>query len=179
MSDQSRSPIIGIYILDKSGIPLLARHYFETMAENEAILLGGFFSAIETYARTSLKSSLMDIGIDKKRFYFGKSASGYIFVLLMGTEDNYSVQEELVLLVKLLQNRINLLLNVVEQLAMENMVYYESIIKNMGSSLDSIIFESTFEQLDDDVEIFIPTGAEINTDDIDKDLINKLKDLLD
>lgn len=182
MADIGKSPVIGLYLLDTSGIPLLARHYRESFTEEEAILLGGFFSAIEIFARSSLKSNLTDIGINQKRFFFTISNENYIQVVLLETNKDFDIMEKEYKLIELIQKRVSLVIETIIDISNENMINSQDIVKNSGSTIDSIIFESTLEEIeniDGDFDREIHKGKAIDYSDItDNQLLEKINKLL-
>lgn len=178
MVDEKKSPVTGLYILDKSGIPLIARHYSDHLPENEAILLGGFFSAIDIFARTSLKTKLTDIGLESKRFFF-RNADGYVLVALTNTEQDLIIDENAKTLVSIVQDRLHLMLLTILDVANENLLNSEELIKHSGTTLDSIVFESTFEEYDEVENVNMETGKSLDYTKItDNELLEKVKHLL-
>lgn len=182
MADIGKSPVIGLYLLDTSGIPLLARHYRESFTEEEAILLGGFFSAIEIFTRSSLKSNLTDIGVNQKRFFFTISNSNYIQVVLLETNKDYEIMEKEYKLIELIQKRISLVIKTIIDISEENMINSQDIVKSCGSTIDSIVFESTLEDIDEisqDINTEVQPGKGIDYTAVsDNELLEKIKKLL-
>ena len=180
VSDFEKSPIIGIYILDLSGLPLLARHYYDKITENQAILLAGFFSAIDIFCRTSLKSTLTDIGIEGKRFFFQVGIKKYIKVVMIETTQSRYIDQNKINLVDICHKRINYTLEIVSQYAKENSVDIEELIRELGMTIDSIVFESSLENISEDKEIDakILQGTAVDQSKFDDiDILEQLKDI--
>ncbi len=179
MVDESKSPIFGLYILDESGIPLIARQYSDHIAENEAILIGGFFSAIDIFSRSSLQTRLTDIGMENKRFYF-KSSHNFVQVILTTSDKPMFIDQNTLALVSLVQERVQLLIETIIDLVDRNLLNVEQIIKNCGTSLDSIVFEAAFEEYEDTDNVNMKRGKTLDYTKIaDNTLLKKINHLFD
>ncbi|MHA2503751.1 MAG: hypothetical protein ACXAE3_12890 [Candidatus Kariarchaeaceae archaeon] len=165
-------PIDAVYILDPSGIPLFARYYQGDINKMDTTLLGGFFSALEIFVKTSLDGHLTDIGMTDNRFFFGRSDSDYIIIIIIGVKGTVVISSETLELINRLQSTINACFNVVAQSAKENMVRAEYIIENLGASMDSFLLETNFELIEDigDEDSYYENvkGETIGTDELDR-----------
>jgi len=143
-------PIGGIYILDPSGIPLFARYYQGEIDKMDSTLLGGFFSAIEIFVKTSLDGLLSDIGMTNSRFFFDRSNSGYIVVIIVFTSSDTLVDEHTLEIVRSLQSTINIGFDILSKTAETNLMSVEVLIENLGTTIDSFLLETLFEHISPD-----------------------------
>ncbi len=153
MSPSYSSPVSGLYILDEAGIPLFARTY-ESSEEvgDETILLGGFLTAIELFARSHLQGQITDIGMQTKRYFFLKK-KGLIYVVsvkITPEEKYYTKPEVLEAVINILEN-ISLAFEIIYDVAGGKTKDFEEIVNTFGPTADSIIMEATvdLEEIED------------------------------
>ena len=144
MTTSNSSPISGIYILDEAGIPLFARTYGSVKeVGDETVLLGGFLTAIELFARSHLQGQITDIGMKTKRYFFYKK-NGLIYVAavkLSPEETYYTRPDVLEAVINILEN-IALAFEIIYDVAGGKTKDFEEIVNTFGPTADSIIMES-------------------------------------
>ena len=144
---QAKIPVGGIYILDPSGIPLFARYYQGEIDKTDSTLLGGFFSAIEIFVKTSLDGLLSDIGMTDSRYFFDRFDNGYILVIIVFTKDFDFVNDNTLNIIRTLQDTIGNCFEVLEYSSEVNMVKIEQLIENLGTTIDSFLVETSLDYL--------------------------------
>ncbi len=64
-------PIVSsLFIIGHGGIPMLARRYKGELLETKGILISGFISAIDMYAKAIMDQHIMDIGFAGARMFY-------------------------------------------------------------------------------------------------------------
>lgn len=144
--------LASIYILDKSGVPYFARYYKGMTNEDDSVLLGGFLSAIEIFVRTSLKNSITDVGMNNRRFYFHRNKIeniDYLIVASTNTKKDFIINENDLKVLNLLFEKISLTLQIINNTAKTIGIEPQIILKDLGTTIDSFLFESSMERLED------------------------------
>ena len=157
-------PIQSIFILDKSGVPLFARYYNVEKNKHDAVLIAGFLSAIDVFATKTLEGQLTDLGLGDKRYFFERSDNGYILVASMGVADRLVIDPvKSKIMVSTLTN-ISIAFDLLHVFAEQNEIRMKSLILSFGSSVDSLILESTLEDLEIEGlkdDSYIPANYEV------------------
>jgi hypothetical protein len=174
-SQEYVNPISGIYILDPSGIPLFARYYHGKSSNIDSTLLGGFFSAIEVFVKTSLDEMLTDIGMKTSRYFFDRVKSGFIIVLIISTQGRKSVDLEVLSTIDEVQSILRNFFKILEDISSRLMLDITAMIEQIGPTVDNFLFEMSMENLDhevlDQMEYQLDSGEEL-----DAELLNEIKD---
>ncbi len=154
-------PIRSFFILNTGGVPLFARRYEgksdkTEMDNSDAVLLAGFLAAVEMFSRTNLHGRLLDIGFVKERYYFfrGETDTDYLIVLSAPCEDDpYTIDSQSLDIVKhILQQSWEAFSLLVMTSARKEMDLSE-LASGFGSTLDSIILETSYIFQDDAEDI--------------------------
>lgn len=152
MNDSSNKaynpPIQSIFILDKSGVPLFARYYNVKKSKQDAVLIAGFLSAIDVFATKSLDGQLTDLGLGDKRYFFERSDMGYIMVASMGSTDKLVIDPIKSKIMVLTLTNISIAFDLMHQCVNETKTNLKSLILSFGSTVDSIVLESTLENME-------------------------------
>ncbi len=141
-------PIQSIFILDKSGVPLFARYYNVKKSKHDAVLIAGFLSAIDVFATKSLEGQLTDLGLGDKRYFFERSDMGYILVASMGSADKLVIDPIKSKIMVLTLTNISIAFDLMHQYVKEKNAHLKSLILSFGSTVDSLILESTLENME-------------------------------
>jgi len=172
-------PLFGIYILDNSGVPLFARYYQEDDPEGlDTTLMAGFFSAIEIFVKTSLKGKLTDIGLNQRRIFFDRTPSGFIFVAFTKSERDLYIDEKQQKIIEICLHRLGYLFDLLKDASDRHFVRLNSLVRGLGDAIDSLLFESSLEFLDEelissDYYSGIKTGVDIDAKILD-DVVEKI-----
>lgn len=165
-------PVSGIYVLDPSGIPLFARYYQGEIDKMDSTLVGGFLSAIEIFVKTNLDGFLSDIGMADSRFFFDRTESGYIIVIIVVTQTENLIEEATLDIVRSLQQTINICFSTLVDSAEANLIPIEVIVENLGTTIDSFLLETSFEYLNPEStdEIYFDTlrSEKLSDETLDK-----------
>ena len=152
-------PIRSFFILNTGGIPLFARRYEGTiestgMDNSDAVLLAGFLAAVEMFSRTNLHGKLLDIGFVKERYFFfsGENSDDHLIVLSAPTSsDPYNINKENLEIIKHILSQSWEAFSLLIQTAEEKNLNLQELALSFGSTLDSIILETSYIfQVDDD-----------------------------
>ncbi|OLS22153.1 MAG: hypothetical protein HeimC2_30400 [Candidatus Heimdallarchaeota archaeon LC_2] len=167
MDDSSKRgynpPIQSIFILNKSGVPLFARYYNVEKNKHDAVLIAGFLSAIDIFATKTLEGQLTDLGLGDKRYFFERSDNDYILVASMGVADRLVIDPIKSKIMVLTLRNISIAFDLLHQFAEQNNIQMKSLVIPFGSSVDSLVLESTLENIEiggSKDDSYIPTNFE-------------------
>ncbi len=166
------SPISDLFILSKSGTPLFARSYVEAKFQADSVLLAGFLSAIEIFTTNNLQGQLTDLGLGDRRYFFGRSTRGFVFVVSSVQTIPLYIEKTLADIAKTFLDKIRIAFDLVDDMANQLNVDINMLTTSFGDTLDSLLFESTVENTDlneqlDTMAIRSISGEEITRSDLE------------
>lgn len=179
---ESYKPSIqSIFILDQVGEPLFARYYNVKREKDDSVLLAAFLSAIEIFTTHSLEGQLTDLGLGDKRYFFGRSDNGYMFVASMSTAEQLFIDPLKSKIMQLFLRNIAIAFELLDFMSKQVSSRINSLITNFGPTVDSLILEATLEIMEIDginEESYLPAEFETGKG-LDQEEFELLKQLID
>lgn len=172
--------IQSLFILDKAGEPLFARYYNVKRKKDDSVLLAAFLSAIEIFTTHSLEGQLTDLGLGDKRYFFGRSESGFMYVASMTSAEELFIDPSKSKIMQLFLRNTAIAFEILHFISKNSDVRINSLVSNFGTTIDSLILEATLEIMEIDglnEESYVPTEFEMGKG-LDQKEFQLLKELI-